>query len=66
MKKNLHPERVECTITCACGHSFKTTSNKPSHFVETCSKCSPAFTGESKQVQKSGRAQRFKEKYNLN
>ena len=36
MKKNLHPERVECTITCACGNSFKTISNKP---LSLCSMC---------------------------
>ena len=28
MKKNLHPERVECTITCACGNVIETASTK--------------------------------------
>ena len=65
MKKNLHPERVECTITCACGNSFKTISNKESHFVETCSKCSPAFTGKDNKVARTGRAEEFRKKYNL-
>ena len=65
MKKGLHPERVECTITCACGNVFKTKSNKESHFVESCSKCSPAYTGEVNKVKRSGRAEEFKKKYNL-
>ena len=65
MKKNLHPERVECTITCACGASFKTLSNKESFFVETCSACSPAYTGKLGKVVKSGSVDKFKKKYNL-
>ena len=66
-KKNLHPERVDCTITCVCGASFTTKSNKASHFVETCSNCSPAYNESKKQqVSKSGKADKFKKKYNLN
>jgi len=65
MKKNLHPERVDCTITCACGASFKTKSTKESFFVETCSECSPAYTGKLGKVVKSGSVDKFKKKYNL-
>lgn len=65
MKKNLHPERKECVITCACGNSFTTLSNKSEHFVETCSKCSPAFTGKDNKVARKGNADKFKKKYNL-
>ncbi len=64
-KKGLHPERVECVITCACGNSFTTLSNKESHFVETCSKCSPAYTGKDNKVTRKGNADKFKKKYNL-
>ncbi|MCI6564557.1 50S ribosomal protein L31, partial [Campylobacter sp.] len=28
MKKDIHPEYVECNVTCACGNTFKTRSNK--------------------------------------
>ena len=66
MKKNLHPERVECTVTCACGASFKTMSNKPTHFVETCSNCSPAYTGKDNKVARTGKVEEFKKKYKLN
>lgn len=66
MKKNLHPERVKCTITCACGNSFETISNKESHFVETCSNCSAAYTGKTAGVKNKGNVQKFKDKYKLN
>ncbi len=66
MRKNLHPEKVECTVTCVCGATFKTLSNKPEHFVETCSSCSPAFTGKSNKVSKSSSVDKFNKKYNLN
>jgi len=29
MKKGIHPEYVESHVTCACGNSFTTMSNKP-------------------------------------
>ena len=28
MKKNIHPNYVEATVTCACGNTFKTKSTK--------------------------------------
>ena len=34
MKKNIHPELKDCTVTCACGASFKTKSTKDSISVE--------------------------------
>lgn len=67
MKKGIHPERVECVITCACGNSFTTTSNKASHFIESCNKCNPAYNvGAQKTVKKDGTVDKFKKKYNLN
>lgn len=66
MKKNLHPSFVECTVTCACGNTFKTMSNKESHFVETCSSCSPAYTGKNKTANRTGNVEKFNKKYNLN
>lgn len=67
MKKNLHPSFVDCTVTCACGHTFQTKSNKPTHFVETCSACSPAYNPEmSKTAKKTGTVEKFNKKYNLN
>lgn len=66
MKKGIHPEMVECTITCACGNSFKTMSNKSEHFVEQCSMCSPAYTGKNNATKKTGSVEKFNKKYNLN
>ena len=34
MKKNIHPNYVEATVTCACGNTFKTMSTKDKIHVE--------------------------------
>ncbi len=65
MKKDIHPEYVEAQITCACGNTFKTRSNKPEIRVELCSKCHPFFTGERRIVDTAGRVERFKARYNM-
>ncbi|HEX6481061.1 MAG TPA: 50S ribosomal protein L31, partial [Ktedonobacteraceae bacterium] len=44
MKKGIHPNYVEATVSCACGNSFKTVSVKPVLKVDVCSKCHPFFT----------------------
>ena len=41
MKKNIHPNYVEATVTCACGNTFKTKSTEENIQVEVCSKCHP-------------------------
>ena len=66
MKAEIHPNYHEVTVTCACGNSFKTLSNKESHFVETCSSCSPAYTGKTGTAKKTGTVEKFNKKYNLN
>ena len=63
MKKDTHPEYVECTISCACGNSFKTRATKPEIHVEICSACHPFFTGKQKFVDSEGRVERFRKKY---
>ena len=42
MKQGIHPNYVDCTITCACGNVIKTRSTKPEIHVEVCSKCHPS------------------------
>lgn len=66
MKKQIHPEYNETTITCACGNVIKTGSTKKDIKVEICSKCHPFFTGKQKLVDSGGRVDRFKKRYNLN
>lgn len=65
MKKEIHPEYVECKVTCACGNSFTTMSNKNEMRVDICSACHPFFTGSEKIVDSAGRVDKFKKKYNM-
>lgn len=65
MKAGIHPEYVECTVTCACGETFQTRSTKPHIRVEICSKCHPFFTGKQKIVDTEGRVDRFIKRYGL-
>ena len=66
MKKEIHPEFVECKVTCACGNTFTTKSNKNEIRVDICSECHPFFTGSEKIVDSAGRVDKFKKTYNLN
>ena len=43
MKKGIHPDYKEATVTCACGNTFKTGSVKEDLKVEICSACHPFF-----------------------
>lgn len=63
MKKDIHPNYVPCTISCACGNSFETRATKPEIHIEICSSCHPFFTGKQKFVDSEGRVERFQKKY---
>jgi len=63
MKKEIHPEYVDCTVTCACGNTFQTKSNKSEIKIDICDKCHPFFTGSEKIVDSAGRVEKFKKKY---
>lgn len=65
MKKDIHPEYVECTVSCACGNSFKSKSNKAEIKVDICNACHPFFTGSEKIVDSAGRVDKFKKKYGM-
>ncbi|HEY8361257.1 MAG TPA: 50S ribosomal protein L31 [Tissierellaceae bacterium] len=66
MKKGIHPEFKEATVICACGNTFKTGSVKEELRVEVCSECHPFFTGrQQKLVERGGRVEKFKKKYNM-
>lgn len=65
MKKNIHPNYVEATVTCACGNTFKTKSTKSEINVEVCSKCHPFYTGQQKATQARGRVDKFNKKYGM-
>lgn len=65
MKKNIHPEMKDTTVTCACGATFKTRSTKENIFVEVCSECHPFYTGSQGKIKKTGNIEKFNRKYGL-
>ena len=65
MKAGIHPNYVDCTVTCACGNVIQTRSTRPEIRVEVCSKCHPFYTGKQKLVDTGGRVERFNKKFGL-
>lgn len=63
MKKEIHPEYVETTISCACGEVIQTRSTRQNMKVGICSKCHPFFTGKQKYIDTAGRVEKFRRKY---
>ena len=55
MKKDIHPEFKEVTVTCACGNTFVTGSTRDELKVEVCSECHPFFTGKQKFTERGTR-----------
>lgn len=65
MKKDIHPNYVTCSVTCACGNTFESMSNREEMKIDICNQCHPFFTGGEKLVDATGRVDKFKKKYNL-
>ncbi len=65
MKKNIHPEMKDATVTCACGATFQTKSVKEKIDVEICSECHSAFTGKQNTTKKTGNIEKFNRKFGL-
>lgn len=63
MKQGIHPDYVESTVTCGCGHRFVTRATQPELKVEICSNCHPFYTGKQKVMDTAGRVERFKQRY---
>ncbi len=63
MQQGIHPEYVDCKVTCSCGATFTTRSVKPELHIELCSQCHPFYTGKQKFVDTGGRVQRFSDKF---
>ncbi|MBS6782050.1 MAG: 50S ribosomal protein L31 [Subdoligranulum variabile] len=55
MKQGIHPNYVDCTITCACGNVIHTRDTKP--------EIHPFYTGKQKLVDTGGRVERFKRRF---
>lgn len=64
MKKDIHPDYNEITVTCSCGNSFQTkTTLKEDLSIEVCSACHPFYTGQQKIVDTAGRVDKFRRRY---
>ena len=63
MKQGIHPNYVDCKITCACGNVIETRSTRPEIRVEDCNKCHPFYTGKQKLVDTGGRVDRFNRRF---
>ena len=66
MRKDIHPEYNEATITCTCGHVIKTKTTRPERTsISVCSACHPFYTGKQKFVDAAGRVEKFMKKYSI-
>jgi len=63
MKKDLHPNMIDCTVTCACGNSFVNKALTDTLRVDICSECHPFFTGSERMVDTAGRIEKFNARY---
>ena len=63
MRKEIHPNYVDCKVTCGCGETFMTRATRPEINVEICSKCHPFYTGKQKLVDTAGRVEKFQRRY---
>ncbi len=63
MKPKIHPEYVDCKVSCGCGVTFQTRSTRKEIHIETCSACHPFFTGREKLMDVAGRIEKFNKKY---
>jgi large subunit ribosomal protein L31 len=65
MKQGIHPTYKDTKVTCACGAAWETKSVQEEIRLDVCSACHPFFTGQQKFVNRGGRVEKFKNKYNL-
>lgn len=65
MKEGIHPDYKECSVVCACGNAFTTKSTKEELRLDVCSACHPFFTGQQKFINRGGRVEKFKKKFNM-
>jgi large subunit ribosomal protein L31 len=63
MKANIHPNFIESSVSCVCGHTWKTKTTKPELRVDICSNCHPFYTGKQKLIDTEGRVDKFNKRY---
>lgn len=66
MKKNIHPEYNNVTITCSCGNVIETRSTmRQSLNLDVCGNCHPFYTGKQRVVDTGGRVDRFNKRFSI-
>jgi large subunit ribosomal protein L31 len=63
MKKDIHPNYTDASVTCACGNVFATRSTIKEMHVNTCSNCHPFYTGTASFIDTEGRVEMFNRRY---
>jgi len=65
VKKDIHPDYVETTVTCTCGNTFTTRSTAKNGVIhaDVCSQCHPFYTGKQKILDTGGRVARFEARF---
>jgi large subunit ribosomal protein L31 len=65
MKAGIHPVYETTKIVCVCGNVIETRSTvgRDELHVEICASCHPFFTGKQKLMDKAGRVERFRRRY---
>ncbi len=53
----------DTVVTCSCGTTFNTRSTTDEFGVEVCSACHPFYTGKQTRTSKTGRVEKFNQKY---
>lgn len=67
MKKGIHPKYEKVTVKCSCGNVIETRSTRSNMVAQICSQCHPFYTGKQRSIEKEGRIEKFRQKYqNLN
>ncbi|MDR0519262.1 MAG: 50S ribosomal protein L31 [Clostridiales Family XIII bacterium] len=65
MKQGIHPDYKATKVSCACGNAWETRSTGEEIRLDVCSACHPFYTGQQKFINRGGRVEKFKNKYNL-
>jgi len=65
MRAGIHPTYEPTKVVCVCGSVIETRSTvgKDELHVEICANCHPFYTGKQKLVDKAGRVERFRRRY---
>lgn len=64
MKKDIHPQYEEITVTCSCGNAFVTRSTACKNLhTDICSLCHPFTTGKQQDSSKARRVDGFNKRF---